>query len=148
MTIDDLKTLLFGFSGRINRAKYWAALGIYFAIVVIFVVSGMVLSTVSEAALIALMIGAFIVYIPILISSVAVGIKRLHDRDKNGWWLLIFYLLPGVLSAIGEAGGGAIVFTIASFAISMWAIVELGALRGTAGTNRYGPDPLASQPTP
>ena len=33
-----------------------------------------------------------IVVIPMLVSGIAVGIKRLHDRNKSGWWLLLFYL--------------------------------------------------------
>ena len=35
-----------------------------------------------------------------------------------------------------------------SFAITVWAIVELGFLRGTLGPNRYGPDPLAPPALP
>ena len=35
---------------------------------------------------------ALIAYIPLIVSGLAVGIKRLHDRDKSGWWLLLFYL--------------------------------------------------------
>jgi uncharacterized membrane protein YhaH (DUF805 family) len=73
-----------------------------------------------------------------------VGIKRLHDRDKSGWWLLVFYVLPGVLNTIGESLAAGWIFSLASFAVSIWALVELGFLRGTAGPNRYGPDPLAS----
>ena len=41
-----------------------------------------------------------------LISGIAVGIKRLHDRDKGGWWLLLFYVVPGLLGGIGMATGG------------------------------------------
>jgi uncharacterized membrane protein YhaH (DUF805 family) len=85
-------------------------------------------------------------YIPLLWISLALGAKRLHDRDKSAWWLLLFYVLPGALGNIGPyAGGPDIVFTVASLAVSLWALVELGFLRGTPGTNRYGPDPLAAQ---
>jgi uncharacterized membrane protein YhaH (DUF805 family) len=38
--------------------------------------------------------------------------------------------------------GGGIILHLVSFAITIWAIVELGFLRGTIGPNRYGPDPL------
>ncbi|XSC46742.1 DUF805 domain-containing protein [Bradyrhizobium sp. RDT10] len=31
----------------------------------------------------------------------AVGSKRLHDRNKNGWWLLVFWLLPFALFCVG-----------------------------------------------
>ena len=27
--------------------------------------------------------------------------KRLHDRDKSAWWLMVFYLVPGVLGQLG-----------------------------------------------
>ena len=43
-----------------------------------------------------------VVLIPAIVSGVSVGIKRLHDRDSTGWWLLLFYLVPGVL----QSGGG------------------------------------------
>jgi uncharacterized membrane protein YhaH (DUF805 family) len=44
---------------------------------------------------------------------------------------------------IGESlAAGGLIFSLASLAVSLWALVELGFLRGTAGPNRYGPDPL------
>ena len=47
--------------------------------------------------------------------------KRLHDRNKSAWWLLI-----GLVPCIGI----------------IWIFVELGFRRGTYGRNRFGPDPL------
>ena len=43
-----------------------------------------------------------------------------------------------------DAGGIGIVLLLASAALSIWAMVEFGFLRGTAGPNHYGPDPLIS----
>ncbi len=48
--------------------------------------------------------------------------KRLHDRNRSGWFLLI--LLIPLIGAI-------------------WLIIELGFLRGTKGPNKYGADPAA-----
>ncbi len=79
-----------------------------------------------------------------IVSGCVVGIKRLHDRDKSGWWLLLFYLLSGVLDVIGMTGKLPFLFELGSVGISIWALVELGFLRGTAGANQYGPDPLAA----
>ena len=73
----------------------------------------------------------------------AVGIKRLHDRDKSGWWLAAFYLVPPLLDGVGRTTGLSAIFGLASIAVSIWAIVELGFLRGATGPNQYGPDPLA-----
>jgi uncharacterized membrane protein YhaH (DUF805 family) len=144
--------LLFGFTGRINRAKYWLAALIYFII-------GLVMATIGyfaeEAP--AFQILNAVVSIGTLISSIAVGLKRLHDRDKSGWWLLLFYLVPSLLAGIGaiaffygvgaEAAGGmisgAIIWAL-GFAVLVWAFVELGCLRGTPGPNRFGPDPLVA----
>ncbi len=98
---------------------------------------------------------ALIAYVPLIISGIAVGIKRLHDRNKSGWWLLLFYLVPLLLNLVGiyvlgderrrlNSGPRCCV----SFAINIWALVELGCLRGTIGGNQYGGDPLAPQPAP
>ena len=70
-------------------------------------------------------------------SGVAVGLKRLHDRDMSGWWLLVFYLLPPALDGLGRALGIPIIFSLAGSAISIWALVVLGVLRGTPGANQY-----------
>ena len=156
----SLTTLLFTYTGRINRAKYWLALVIYLAITVVLIAIGLIMFGNSLLALgeeetdeivVALLsrgIGftliVLVVYIPMMVSGFMVGIKRLHDRDKSGWWLLVFYVLPGALNAIGETLAAGWIFSLASFAVSIWALVELGVLRGTTGPNRYGPDPLAS----
>jgi uncharacterized membrane protein YhaH (DUF805 family) len=93
-----------------------------------------------------------IVELVALVSSLAVATKRLHDRGKSAWWLLVFYLVPGVLTGIGagiELSSGpmalGVIFTIVGLAIGIWAFVELGCLRGTIGPNPYGPDPLGPQ---
>jgi uncharacterized membrane protein YhaH (DUF805 family) len=131
--------LLFGFSGRINRAKYWLTVVIY--LVTILLVAGVGISA-GMATLFILV--AVILYIPILISGIAVGIKRLHDRNKSGWWLLVFYVLPGTLSGLAETTGPYFVLELAGAALSIWGFVELGCLRGTSGPNQFGPDPLAA----
>ena len=147
----DLGNLFFGFSGRLNRGKYWLA-------VVVFVVISAIMSALDLAlgpdSISAALLNA-IVGIVTFISGLAVGIKRLHDRDKSGWWLLVFYVVPGILITIaliiGIYGvatesmgnlGTATLLGLASLAIGVWAFVELGCLRGTVGPNRFGPDPL------
>ena len=143
--------LLFSFSGRINRAKFWLAALIYFVVFVAII--GMTIALSSSMS--AMYIVALIAYVPLIVSGIAVGIKRLHDRDKSAWWLAVFYLTPLVLSLLGvdvfnedETGIAQQILVYVSFAINIWAIVELGCLRGTIGANQYGSDPLAPQQTP
>jgi uncharacterized membrane protein YhaH (DUF805 family) len=139
--------LLFGFNGRINRAKYW--LGILVCVVASIVAS--ILGALLGSTIGTLVTG--VVSIATLIISIAIGIKRLHDRDKSGWWLLLFLLAPSVLLgfglmasvfglAVGGSGTTGVLMSLAGMAIAIWAFVELGCLRGTVGPNRYGPDPL------
>lgn len=136
--------LLFSFQGRIGRAHYWLAVLIYLvAALIVFVVDYFVQSYTV------MMVIALLLYVPCLISGIGVGIKRLHDRNKSSWWLLLFYLGPLVMfSAAGILDGGTVAsaVSIAGFVVLVWSIVELGALRGSIGANPYGPDPVAPKP--
>ena len=138
----NLGELLFSFCGRINRAKYWlVALIVSVFLIVVFFLAWIVANHSNWAiggALI--LIGA----IPAVIASLAVAIKRLHDRDKSGWWLLLFYLVPPVSDGIGRSIGGPVlaVAALVSSAIGIWMFLEVGCRRGTVGPNQYGPDPL------
>jgi uncharacterized membrane protein YhaH (DUF805 family) len=146
----DLRLLLFSFHGRINRAQYWLAMLMYTVVGGILGVIGQVLDDGLAYLLLAV-----VVELAVLISSLAVIVKRLHDRNRSAWWLLMFYLVPCVLAAIGVgvemASGSWVVMAICSvvaLAIGVWAFIEWGCLRGTVGPNRYGPDPLWPQALP
>ena len=60
-------------------------------------------------------------------SCACLAIKRFHDRGKSGAWVLIL-LVP--------------------FVGPLWYLVEVGFLPGTAGPNRFGPEPLGSSADP
>jgi len=76
----------------------------------------------------------------------ATSVKRLHDRDKSGWWLLLFFVLPGLYSQFGgrlEDSWFAELLGFSAFVIGVWGFVEMYCRKGTKGTNRFGTDPLA-----
>jgi uncharacterized membrane protein YhaH (DUF805 family) len=155
----DWTTLLFSFTGRINRGKYWLAVLIYmvvwtvfFAVIVIWL-GGLnpdnLMSFAGKGLLIWLV--GLILLIAGTWSGLAVGVKRLHDRDKSGWWILLFWLGPSILGSWQTTApdlGGGFILALAATAIGIWAFVELGCLRGTPGPNQYGPDPLGYPPLP
>ena len=64
--------------------------------------------------------GILVLYIPLVWASLAIQVKRWHDVDKSGWWVLINFV-PCI--------GG------------LWALIENGFFRGTIGPNQFGPDP-------
>ena len=143
--------LFFNFSGRTNRARFWIA-GLIFA--VIYAVMA-ILDYVTDQNVVFQAFNSML-SIVILIAGIAVGVKRLHDRNKSGWYLLLFYFVPGTLAALSVLIGEfvedssiiATVLALLAFALIVWAVIELGCLRGTIGVNQYGPDPVAPATIP
>jgi uncharacterized membrane protein YhaH (DUF805 family) len=103
------KDFLLTYEGRFNRARYWAFTLVYIAVAI-------VLNYINE------MLGLAFALVA-LYPAICVSIKRWHDRDKSGWWVLI-----GLIPIIG----------------AIWVLIECGILKGTEGPNRFGPDPLAA----
>lgn len=141
--------LLFSFTGRLNRKPYWlttlAMIAIFLVLIILafFVAGGAAALSGSGSGLGIGLIILLLLYIPMLWIGLALGAKRLHDRNKSGWWLLLFWILPGLLQGIGEQIGSlGIVLSLIAVGISIWGLVEIGFLRGTVGPNQYGPDPL------
>lgn len=113
----------FSFQGRIGRSTYWL---FYFLPMLVLVIVANILDPVLGTlhmtdsgipiGIIGSVFGLFSIW-PLL----AAGAKRCHDRDRSGWFQLI-YLIP--------IFGGLFMF------------IYLGFLKGTNGANRFGPDPL------
>jgi uncharacterized membrane protein YhaH (DUF805 family) len=81
---------------------------------------------------------------------IVVAVKRLHDRNKSGWWLAILYGVPFVLDsgAYGVVSDHPLYLTAPATLINLWALIELGFLRGSRGPNRFGEDPIGDAELP
>ena len=76
----------------------------------------------------------------------ATAIKRLHDRDRSGWWMIPFFIVPGLFDQFSDLlpdSYWVLPFILPASILWLWGLVEMFCLRGTTGTNRFGPDPLA-----
>jgi len=76
----------------------------------------------------------------------ATTVKRLHDRNRNGWWIVPFFIAPRLLSRLSDwidNPTAALVVSAIAFGLTVWCIVEMLFRRGTRGPNRFGPDLLA-----
>ncbi len=151
--------LLFGFSGRINRAKWWLAVLIY---VIIGVVAAIIAAVVGETVGNLVTLAAVI---PQIWIALAAGAKRLHDLNRTGAWLVLFVLGPVVLlilffviagmdvllalaagdldaTTLARIGTTGAILSLLWLILAIWALIWFGCLRGTVGPNQYGPDPL------
>lgn len=104
------------FSGRASRSEYWYF--VLFSILLNFVVSFVVGMVSDMAGILANLLIAF----GLLLPSLAVGVRRLHDIGRSGWWLLI-----GLVPLVGP------------ILLLVWACT-----RGEPQPNRFGANPLAS----
>ena len=103
--------LFLSFTGRINRSQYW--LGTFVLAVFILGPAYFVYEPYSEESKRYVDIASLTMLWP----GLALQIKRWHDRNKSGWWVLINFIpLIGVI----------------------WAIIENGFLSGNSGENQYG----------
>jgi uncharacterized membrane protein YhaH (DUF805 family) len=119
--VDSVKTCLAkyaDFSGRATRSEYWW----FYLAFILFYIAGLVLagilSSISETLG---MIGFGIVALGALgfiLPSLAAGVRRLHDVDKSGWFLLI-----GLIPIVGLV------------------LLYFFVIPGTPGDNRFGPAP-------
>ncbi len=115
-----MRDLLFSTRGRITRSTYWLRFVLpYFVIFVVISYIDLTAGTYYDKLDVGLL--SLLFALAALYPWIAVGIKRCHDRNRTGWFLLIG-LIP---------------------LVSIWLVIELGFLRGTVGQNRFGPDPLA-----
>lgn len=104
------------FSGRARRREYWG-----FTLLITLVYIGlMVLMAIESLALIASIV-LIIFGLGIIVPSLAVTVRRLHDTNKSGWWYFI-----GLIPLVGLV---LLVFMV---------------MPGDTGPNQYGPDPKGS----
>ena len=163
---------LFGFEGRLNRARWWgfSLLALLGLTIVLTVMS--VLATLLAPTPAGLVLFIFIGYLPFLWIFASLGVKRLHDRNKSVALLLVYFGVPflfgllvlylstglaglaaalnpsaaptpSTVAAFGSRTLAILLLELVSFVIGAWSLIDLGFLDGTPGRNRYGRDPAS-----
>ena len=137
----------FSFRGRTARQRYWLTNLVLIAVwVVVSLVSRALVPLSSWLELIAVPVLAVLLWVYLANTT-----RRLHDRSKSAWWLIVFVgcptlssLLRGLMALNGasSADGPSNVLLLVSSGFSTWALVELGFLKGAGGSNEFGDDPL------
>ncbi|MBZ3936094.1 DUF805 domain-containing protein [Methanimicrococcus blatticola] len=117
----------FTYEGRLNRLPYFLRILGFWAVMILLLVIAVVAEMMSEYLGMLFFFILAIAYFVGLIFLLFQAIKRLHDLDKSGWYLLI--RLAGIIPLIG-------------WIISLGFELYLLLAEGTHGQNRFGPDPL------
>jgi len=111
-----LGQFVFSPEGRISRSQYWLkwVLPVIGISIVVEVIAFVALAPGAAAVVVG-------IYVLLLLwPHFVIYIKRAHDRDRSGWFVLVMFVPL----------------------LQFWPIIEFWFLRGTIGSNRFGPDPV------
>ena len=109
------------FAGRSRRSEFWLFYLLIFLVTAACVVGGVIVERTTQFA--GNQIGFHVlnlIYVLVTVPWLAVMVRRLHDVEKSGWWLLAAFIPFGV-----------------------FALITFWVRDGTAGDNRFGRDPKA-----
>ena len=166
------------FSGRSRRMEFWMWQVFKFLVFITFLILVSVVFGIAFASLgetkdptqliavggsVLLLYLVFLIFmLAIIVPDIAVGVRRLHDTNRSGWWILAplgSYLIGLVLMLVtvsigasmggtdqmntGLLAAGGIVWLVAMLVtLGLWiTLIVFMFLDGTPGPNRYGPDP-------
>jgi uncharacterized membrane protein YhaH (DUF805 family) len=134
------------FSGRASRPEYW---WFVLALIVVYVVVSIVESILGINRMVGGVYGPLMIllWIGTIVPQISVGVRRLHDTNRSGWWLLLplipyglaFILggsamMSGSMTGLGVAGLFLMIGAVCAIVLLIFMI-----LAGTPGDNRYGP---------
>jgi uncharacterized membrane protein YhaH (DUF805 family) len=145
---------LFGFKGRINRARY---LVVQLALLTFWLILWHKFSFHFASQWEAL---HWVVAITMIWINAAITVKRLHDRDRSGLWAIAILIVNRLAYAyyglfFGFSFGAdvsiakellLVILAVALSLLQTWVVIELVFLMGTDGPNRFGPDPTRTAP--
>lgn len=109
------------FTGRSRRAEYWVFFGINLVVYLAAAYLDRMAGTFNKEFGMGLASGVYAAFV--LLPSVSVSVRRLHDTNRSGWWLLL-----AIVPIIGPLS-----------------LLVIYCLEGTPGGNDYGGDPRAEE---
>jgi len=101
------------FEGRATRSEYWWFVLFYWLVIIVPLIVAAIINSQVISGIIGLVI--MVALLGLIIPSLAVSVRRLHDTDRSGFWLLIAFLPFGGI-----------------------VLLVFHCLEGTPGPNKYG----------
>ena len=124
------------FKGRASRSEFWWFCLFTLILNMIVALVGLLLPALGS-------IVSAVQALWLLLPTVGVTTRRLHDRNLSGWWqvLPLAAVLPAIAGAVLGADG-LLVLAGSAAALASLGLLVVYALKGTSGSNRFGSDPL------
>lgn len=158
------------FNGRSRRMEFWMYMLLLALVQLVFLLLMVIMIAVMSASMRGGESGAYeglfgffasigillvlegLIALGTFLPTLAVQVRRLHDSDRSGWWVMLFWgpwLLSWVTAVLSAASGEQAIAYLSIFAwvaylIGLIVLIVFYCLPGTPGNNRYGPDPLGS----
>ena len=133
----------FTIKGRSSRSQYWYFILACTLIEIPVFMSGFMMDilvpTLPAKGLISLLL-ILLTFLALFIPSITLAIRRLHDTNHSGFWLLIPYgiiLLGIIVSKAAQNPVASVPFSLLSFVFSLY-LMYLYCKKGDAGPNRFG----------
>jgi uncharacterized membrane protein YhaH (DUF805 family) len=110
------------FDGRASRPEFWFwQLFVFLTILAVSIIGLIIAAIIPNVGIGVLLVGCIIAALAFFLPGLAVTVRRLHDSDKSGWFILLTF--------------------IPFLAIGTICLIVFGCLPGTPGHNRFGPQP-------
>ena len=108
------------FKTRSSRSEYWWATLFTVLVSLALELLNVAIASNPPALILTISILVLIFLIFMMIASLALAVRRLHDLDKSGWWYLLVFTIIGIIP------------------LTIWF-----CSKGTEGENRFGENPLS-----
>lgn len=116
-----LSWLLFSYKGRINRKVFWLHLLTLLFSTIIFGGIGIIVEYLPILLEVPIKLSIGAAFLVLVYTQLPITVKRLHDMDHSGGWI-IFFMIP--------------------FIGFVALLMSCGIMVGTQGTNKYGEAPI------
>jgi uncharacterized membrane protein YhaH (DUF805 family) len=124
------------FKGRIDRGRYWSLTGLCALALIVALYSVVITVNQTSASPVNVLatvvaIAGVLLFLATCIASLGIGVWRLHDRGKSGFWIILYYPVPFIMALLAiDPDGQGVVLNCIALAIFAWAIIDLGILKG------------------
>jgi uncharacterized membrane protein YhaH (DUF805 family) len=133
------------FHGRASRAEYWMFFGVCYMVQLVFSIV-MNASQDGEDAVSPIVVIYLVYTIVMIFPSLAVGVRRLHDIGKSGWYLAGALILSVILAitigvALSLQSNVLAIVSMSLLMILMLAFYIVPMIKPQPGENKWGPNP-------